>query len=320
MTSPWSAIPGYTPQRWHPATALYAPIYRWKKPRVILVGDIFSDGWLGERRGRVFAVMALCPQHLFVLMTNHPDTAREYLFNEAQCLADWQWATNTLTIGGSAIAPAFPLPNLWLGTHVETQAEADERIPELLATPAALRFVHVTPREGIRLDNHRVYRECGKSPHFLFSHDPYCPNPISIWDNTQCPLHWWPSAGCDGTLRHQIDWLIVEGGPYPMHPDWVRSLRDQCAAGSVPFRFAGWGNWADFTNAKRPPEGAGDDLIICPSGEVIGAGHWKYGGLVDPDWREKQGAWFTHVGASRSGRVLDGVEHDATPEVGGGKQ
>lgn len=281
---PWYAIPGYTPQRWHPATALYAPIYRWKKPRVILVDDIFADGWLGERRDRAFAAMALCRRHMFVLVTKHPDTAWRYLSDEPRCLVDWQWATNTLTIGGSAIAPVFPLPNLWIGTHVETQAEANYRVQESLFIKAARHFVHVTLREMIRLDNLNGYR--------FDVHNAL----RGQWEDDD------DATGSSTSVGHtrKIDWVVVEGGSDPMHPDHVRSLRDQCVAAGVPFRFAGWGKWAPGKNFP--------DYI--PSGQPH---HFNDGRMTDDE-----AVW--QVGSLRSGRLLDGVEHDAMPEVGGGKQ
>ncbi|MBY0430173.1 MAG: phage Gp37/Gp68 family protein, partial [Rhodospirillales bacterium] len=100
-------------------------------------------------------------------------------------------------------------PNVWLGTTVENQEQAEARIPHLLATPAARRFVSCEPLLG----------------------------PLTL------PLLHPPHA--------RLDWVIVggESGPKarPMHPDWARSLRDQCADAGVPFLFKQWGEWLPGT-------------------------------------------------------------------------
>lgn len=111
-------------------------------------------------------------------------------------------------------------PNLWLGVTAENQARADERIPILLSIPAAVRFVSVEPMLG-PVDLNRAG---------------------AIW------------ADMNGSIRPEyqqpcrtIDWVICGGetgpGARPMHPDWARSLRDQCKSASVPFFFKSMGDW-----------------------------------------------------------------------------
>lgn len=144
----------------------------------------------------------------------------------------------------------WPLPNLWIGVTVCNQAEADEKIPVLRVIPAAKRLVSVEPMIGPV--------EIGK---YLY--------------DTQ-----------------YIDWVICGGetgpGARPMHPDWVRSLRDQCQQARVPFFFKSWGEWsADYTY---------DDAI-----RTLGA----Y--VADTP--------FARIGKKRAGRLLDGVEHNEFPEV-----
>jgi len=106
-----------------------------------------------------------------------------------------------------SIGNFWPYPNVWLGVSVENQKRADERIPELLKIPGAQRFVSIEPMLG----------------------------PVSI-------------SGCleeindaDGFSQRGLDWVIVGGetGPNarPMHPDWARSIRDQCRVAGVPFFF-----------------------------------------------------------------------------------
>lgn len=196
----------------------------WRKPRRIFVcahGDLFHESVPTEWIDQVFAVMALAPQHTFQVLTKRAAGMREYLDGRPQ--GGWSYwirkirppptgiGTLLSTVNGS-------LANVHLGTSVEDQATADERIPLLLQTPAAVRFISYEPALG-PLDLHRDY----------FDDDgvalPGAPNP-----------------------RPGLDWVIAGGesgpGARPSHPDWFRALRDQCQAAGVPFFFKQWGAWA----------------------------------------------------------------------------
>lgn len=121
----------------------------------------------------------------------------------------------------------WPLPNVWLGVSIENQQTADERIPLLLQIQAARRFVSAEPLLGA-IDLWGWSEQCEPCPG-----EDACPF-------GEC-INWW-----NGTNESpDINWLIVggESGPNarPMHPDWVRSLRDQCVAAGVPFFFKQWG-------------------------------------------------------------------------------
>lgn len=110
----------------------------------------------------------------------------------------------------------WPLPNIWLGVTAENQEQADKRIPVLLQIPAAVRFVSLEPLLGdVRLDR----PPSGSEPLGSGIYPPW--------------------------LIQGLDWVIAGGetgpGARPMHPDWVRSVRDQCQAAGVPFFFKGWG-------------------------------------------------------------------------------
>lgn len=109
----------------------------------------------------------------------------------------------------------WPLPNVWLGATVVNQAEAERDVPKLLAVPARVRFLSIEPMLG----------------------------PIDLRDGLGL-------MGCPGDL----DWIICggESGPKarPMHPDWARSLRDQCLSAGVPFLFKQWGEWAEHDGHK----------------------------------------------------------------------
>jgi rhodanese-related sulfurtransferase len=117
---------------------------RWKKPRRIFVcahGDLFHEAVPDEWIDRIFAVMALAPQHIFLVLTKRPERMREYIANAAGRVAD---AVQPLRTDRRAVGPLphidpgqrwWPLPNCWPGVSVEDQPTADERIPLLLDVP-----------------------------------------------------------------------------------------------------------------------------------------------------------------------------------------
>jgi protein gp37 len=188
------------------------------------------------------------------------------------------------TFGGSN------LPHVWLGTSVEDQKRADERIPQLLATPAAVRWLSCEPLLG----------------HIDLQH-------LHISEYVQLDAltgikfdELGPRAGGDAS----IDWVVAGGesgpGARPMHPDWARSLRDQCAAAGVPFLFKQWGA---FT-----PSGCGP--VNWSDGEMPGHIAWPDGtiGHGRAEDHGGQGEALTHWHHKRdAGRLLDGQLHDGFP-------
>lgn len=122
----------------------------------------------------------------------------------------------------------MPWPNVWLGITVVNQAETDRDIPKLLAVPAAVRFLSIEPMLG-----------------------PITINPLLI-------------SAIEGTSQHGqrfIDWVIAggESGPHarPMHPDWARSLRDECASSDTPFHFKQHGEWIGVPDLRNLADGTG---------------------------------------------------------------
>ena len=200
---------------------------RWKRARTIFVGsmtDVFGRWVTDEQLDRIFGVMSLCPQHIFLLLTKRPERMRDYLTTcpPAMRARAMQLAVKDL-MAFAEPGITLPLPNVWLGTSVEDQAAADARIPELRATPAAKRFLSCEPLLGpltfrwAKWHDYRSDQAAGRS--------------ISELD------------GMRG-----LDWVIAGGesgpGARPMHPTWARALREQCAAAGVPFHFKQWGEWA----------------------------------------------------------------------------
>lgn len=193
----------------------------------------------------------------------------------------------------------FP-PNVWIGTSVENQATADERIPHLLRVPARVRFLSMEPLLGpVDLDTIAGSR---------FG-VPGCYSPLLG--------EWWPALG-DADLEYQrretdlprIDWVIVggESGPKarPMHPEWARSLRDQCRRAGVPFFFKQWGEWQEGSAFTE------DDRIVLVTGHVLlGTND------ATPDeerrWRDLSASMMSRVGKHAAGRLLNGCTWDEVP-------
>jgi protein gp37 len=170
---------------------------KWKQPRLVFVdsmSDLFHAKVPIEFIERVFEVMADASQHRFQILTKRPGRMASVL---------------------RRVRPN-PIPNVWLGTSVETQDWAEVRLPKLLETPAAVRFLSCEPLLG--------------------------PVNIKPWLPTGDPG--------DGETPHVnesrgIDWVIAggESGPHfrAIDPEWARSLRDQCQSAAVPFFFKQWG-------------------------------------------------------------------------------
>ena len=100
------------------------------------------------------------------------------------------------------------------------------------------------------------------------------------------------------TIESMLNWVVAggESGPNarPMHPDWARSLRDQCAAADVPFFFKQWGEWINF-----------NDAIDIDGVSILMALSYGDGGKTDIQW--------LRVGKKAAGRLLDGVLHNGMP-------
>ena len=130
--------------------ALEIPLH-WRKPRQIFVcsmGDLFHKSVPFEFIDKVMAIIALCPQHTFPVLTKRPERMLEYFTKEDE---DGRTIEDHLDAGlmdGGYTGMAWPLPNLWLGVTAENQEQADKRIPILLQIPAAIRFVSIEPMLG----------------------------------------------------------------------------------------------------------------------------------------------------------------------------
>jgi protein gp37 len=193
----------------------------WKTPRRVFVNsmsDLFHPTAPDDYIAAVFGVMAACPQHTFQVLTKHPERA-------ARWFAVWR-------DGGA------PLPNVWLGTSVEDQAAADERIPHLLACPAAVLWVSYEPALG--------------------------PVDFSAWLPDR-GLSFTDAEGVPVRGPARLDWIVVGGesgpGARPFDVQWARDTVRQCRRASVPVFVKQLGaNYIDAKNgvggysASPPPE------------------------------------------------------------------
>ncbi len=270
-----------------------------KKPCRIFVGsmtDMFHpalDDNEGQGMRAMLKLFGEFPQHTFMLLTKRPERMRRYI----------EWI-----IAQDGDLP----PNLWIGVTVCNQAEADTKIPVLLQTPAAKRFVSIEPMLGPVDLTHMDADAAG--------HQSWC------WINSLTGRHTDMGRPCSDVPK--LDWVICGGetgsGARPMHPDWVRSLRDQCKAAEVPFFFKSWGEWGatayrldtglpsfgmfesfiHYCN-KAPTWMHKGDKLICPDGHI-------------PTHGAEEGKSYPmcivrRVGKKRAGRLLDGREWNEVP-------
>lgn len=214
-----------------------------KKPSRIFVcdmSDLFHEKVPFKFIDLVFIQIARCRHHTFQILTKRPERMREYFESR-----DMSWKNPGMQVLSERLRygayqwdfyfndPAnwkWPLPNLWIGTSCEDQSAANARIPHLVACPAAVRFVSCEPLLG-RIDFEKV--------------------PTSriekIVDNKSLGLR----------KIHHLDWVIAGGesgrNARPMHPDWLRGIRDQCKAAHIPFFFKQWGEYLPLEFDAQPP-------------------------------------------------------------------
>jgi protein gp37 len=218
-----------------PEETLIAPVH-WKKPRRIFVnsmGDLFHESVPDEWIDKVFAVMAMAPQHTFQVLTKRAKRMREYTNTADRPLLVMneifrRIGPPPIPLKREDINQVKFLHNVWLGVSAEDQARADERIPDLLATPAAVRFVSCEPLLGpIDLEDIKMFGGMARYDGLRYGEVSYCGK----------------THRCRG-----LDWVIAGGesgaGARAMQYDWAASLLRQCQLAQVPFFFKQWGEWA----------------------------------------------------------------------------
>jgi protein gp37 len=249
-----------------------------------------EDSWpvVEAARLRLFDLIRRTPHLDWLLLTKRPEQIPDALERAASSTWDeWCQATNP-NADELAMADQYhetvgwltnwhyhrPPANVWLGTSVENQEQADIRVPQLLAAPAALRFLSCEPLLGpVTIKELGLeYRRWGA--------------PLGVDDNGQ---EHWDAA---------IDWVIAggESGPKarPMHVGWVHQLKLQCQEAVVPFLFKQWGEYRCFHPHEAKPDGIG------AKGRT--------------DWHNWPGGYVSvKLGKHEAGRLLDGHEYNEFP-------
>jgi protein gp37 len=211
---------------------------RWTRPRRVFVNsmsDLFHESLEFEQIASVFEVMAMSPDHTFQVLTKRPERARGFFAwvarhaeldridegdvvfaRNAGLLADdvRERRVEALTLDSADVVVEWPLANVWLGVSVEHQAAADERIPVLLGTPAALRWVSYEPALG-PVDFTRI-----------------------TWGNGDFLDALRRDSYRGGLDSDRLDWIVVGGesgpGARPFDVAWARSTIEQCRVAAVP--------------------------------------------------------------------------------------
>lgn len=248
--------------------------FGWRKPRRVFVNslaDVFHEDVPTSFIAEIFAVMAVTPQHTYQLLTKRHSRMRSLLQGGVLRETVWKYAHAMVIdgIGAQDYEAPWPLPNVWVGVSVESQQWADIRIPALLETPAAVRWLSCEPLLG----------PVDLLPYL--SHQCDCPGPGHNRLSEYGP---------------RPDWVVVGGesgaGARPMHPDWARSLRDQCTEAGVSYFFKQWGEWV------APSQMLADTFMS-----------WDIANGTDACDRDQP--W--RMGKKRAGRELDGRTWDEYP-------
>ncbi len=237
---------------------------------VQFMGDLFHEDLPTHYIADVWNVMRQCPQHTFQVLTKRP-------YQMMSILSDWD----------------LILSNVWLGVTAENQAAADERIPLLLQTPAAVQFLSCEPLLGA-IDVEKYLQQWQCPDCFTWQHtSTFCDS---------CGTEQWENI--DNANKRGLDWVIVGGetgpGARPMHPQWARDIRDQCQAAGVPFFFKSWGAWVPGANDRTGQ--LRNHGHFCADGQWINLSHQK-----------STAVFMSRVTKKRSGHLLDGQKHREFP-------
>jgi protein gp37 len=283
---------------------LHQPM-RWRKPRRVFVNsmsDLFHDAVPDRFIADVFAVMSIAAQHTYQVLTKRHARMRSLL----NSVAFWTLVNTARNVRGYLALPGVaagelePLPSVWLGVSVEDQHWADIRIPALLETPAAVRWVSAEPLLGAVDLSRWLGRE----------------TIVGIFEGVD---------GWENVEGRGITWVVCGGesgpGARPMHPDWARSLRDQCVAAGVPFFLKQLGQYAPISGMPSPGDiwlsGSGHQRPMEP-----GDGYFRRAGYTVEylalDGGRNSVLVRREASKHAAGRELDGREWSEYPVVAHG--
>lgn len=301
----------------------------WNGPMLDAAGvTLVSSPIFGNRPGdrlrmddvrlRLFRLPTATPNLDWLFLTKRPENIAR-MMPDAKCplcKGKGGWETGAYS-GDCRCGNGLVIrPNVWLGVSVENQAAADERIPHLLKVPAAVRFLSMEPLLG-PVDVRR----------WLPGHCETCGSP--------CKGHGYHLGGSDhfacgyevgnGARHSPLTWVIVggESGPNarPLHPDWVRLIRNQCQAAGVPFFFKQWGEWVggeDFYSGSNDEYGPSGIYAQLENGTVVRemavpTWSWKNWNDGTEDGNTVNDPVSVRVGKRAAGRLLDGREWSEIP-------
>lgn len=278
------------PKRWNAqAAAFMAQHGRRQRVFCASLADVFDNAVDPQWRDDLFELIAATPN------------------------LDWLLLTKRIGNVGNMLPVPFDFdrhfPHVWIGATIVNQAEAARDIPKLLGVPARVRFLSMEPLLGpVRLDT--IYNtDFGEGQPYLH------------------PLIGRVSDGHgDSCSAPSVDWIIVGGESgsraRPMHPDWARSLRDQCRAAGVPFLFKQWGNWraAAWFDGPDADNDSGDAFVDLERTEHVFIANdgrtWDTlgGRLMYPPLPLGHWCLMVNEGKKAAGRLLDGITWEEAPQ------
>ncbi len=250
---------------------------RWRKPRRVFVcsmGDLFHEDVPNDFRAQVFDVMAAAEHYIFQILTKRPENIRDW----EQWMGEY-WPGDSAWQVVTDVLGRWP-DNIWLGGTVESRDNL-WRVGELLKVRAAVHFVSLEPLLGsLRI-----------APWLVKCHDPE-------------HRHF---GSCERYGDFRLDWVIVGGetgpGARPMHPDWVRNVRDQCIEAGVPFFFKQWGEYTPCP-VYDAPDMSGGRAFYTPGGGRMAAAPGNRRGYK---WLDENLVAYK-CGKKAAGHLLDGQE------------
>jgi protein gp37 len=281
----------------------------------------------GRLHREVFAVMAAPPEHTFQLLTKRHGRMRSLLSRgELGTVAFPTWSRRPWPTSPTPGLRTWPLRNIWLGVSVENQQWADIRIPALLDTPAAVRWISAEPLLGpVDLDGPLVDGHRPRLTYWLTGRPGWGPEKTSPNGLITQPF----------TTGPRLDWVVAGGesghGARPMHPEWAQRLRNQCVTAGVPFLFKQWGEYDPMAPLKNGAFDWERGVILANDGTVYQKGDLDYphgprrGDAIRAGHDRASLTGMYRVGKKNAGRELDGRTWDeypavATPDAGSGTQ
>jgi protein gp37 len=243
------------------------------------LADVFDNAVPAEWHSDLFALIHATPNLDWLLLTKRIGNWKcwlERIAGEAGHRGETELRWSDVWAMAFDWLKGRPPSNVWLGATICNQEEADRDIPKLLAVPAAKRFLSVEPMLG---------------PITVFSLN----GPIDVPYGDPSPLDWVICGGESGRRAR------------PMHPNWARSLRDQCNAAAVPFFFKQWGEFSyGYDRDRDDPDMRNCSEQSRKPGRWINlvGGHGFHGERVH---------YADRVGKKAAGRLLDGREWNEVP-------